>query len=157
MWLPASVLATLLLMSTTPQMLALARRARTTGATWYSTAQLLDWRAMQQQYDWIKTETMPDAVLTGVHDPTYFLFTDRRSLRPYSFDPLLLYYNAGRKSKNPLGTAEDFRRRLQQLNAGYVIATPRDGVAELVTELERSWPGVLRLVQGDRSTGYAIY
>ena len=156
-WPAAAALATLLLVSTTPQVLALARGARATGTTWYSAAQLLDWRALERQYDWIKAETMPDAVLTGVHDPTHFLFTGRLSLRPYSFDPLLLYYKAGRKGENPLGTAEDFRRRLQKLNAGYVIATPRDGVAELVTELEHASPGALRLVQGDPSTGYAIY
>ena len=43
------------------------------------------------------------------------------------------------------------------MNASYVITTPRDGVAEFVTEIQRTSPGALRLVQGDGAPGYAIY
>jgi hypothetical protein len=130
--------------------------ARDTGRTWYGDTGY-DWPAMARQYEWINRETPRDVVLTGIHDPTYYLFTGRKALRPFTFDPMLLFYNVRGKPDNPFGTAENFRRRLNALGADYVIVTPGDGLERLIRELLMAAPGSLTPVNGTPPSGHVIY
>jgi hypothetical protein len=135
----------------------LAGAVRQKGGTWFAADGVNDWHAMTEQIEWIDREAPPDAVVVAIHDPTYYLFTGRKALRPFYFDPFLLYYNVWGRPENPFGTTEDFRRRLLTVNAGYIVVTPTDGVARFVTELSAARPGSLQLVNGSPESGFAIY
>ena len=80
------------------------------------------------RYDWIVRAAPQDAVIAGIHDPTYFLYTGRKSLRPFAFDFILMAYNVGQDATNARGTVDDFRQRLLAMKADYIILSPRDGL-----------------------------
>lgn len=127
------------------------------GGTWFTAAGVDEWHDMRAQYDWISRETSRDAVIAGVHDPTYYLFTGRKALRPFSFNPILISYNVRRSRENPFGTVSDFRKRLVAMKADYVVLTPRDGVQRLTGELLEAVPGSLIPVFGNDPSGHLIY
>jgi hypothetical protein len=135
----------------------LANEVREKGGTWFASGSVTDWREMEKEINWINRETPHDAVLIGIHDPTYYLFTGRQAVRPFSYDPLLLYYNVRGRSDSPLGTSDDFRKRLLDINADYVIATPRDGLEQVVTELLKQAPGSFIPVARTSPSGHTIY
>lgn len=135
----------------------LVTAVREKGGTWFAAAGVNDWREMKRQIEWIDREAPRDAVIVAIHDPTYYLFTKRQALRPFHFDPLLLYYNVHGRPENPFGTAEDFRNRLLALDAAYVVTIPTDGVEQLVRELLAVSPGCLTPVSRNPTSGYVIY
>jgi hypothetical protein len=127
------------------------------GGTWFNARGVDDWKEMRAQYDWIASETRRDSVIAGVHDPTYYLFTGRKALRPFSFKPILLSYNVRGSAENPFGTAADLRHRLLAMKADYLVLTPRDGVERLANELLALVPGSLSPVFGTDPSGHLIY
>jgi hypothetical protein len=138
----------------------LARTASTIhqkGGKWYAPNRVNDWHKMQAQYDWIARKASPDAVIVGIHDPTYFLFTGRKALRPFAFDFILVAYNVGQDTSNARGTVEDFRRRLLAMKADYIILTPRDGLEGMTKGLLAVSPGSLVPVMGDDPRDHMIY
>lgn len=153
----AGALAAVLLASSVAGNWQLASAVREKGGTWFAAWGVNDWHAISEQLAWVDRETPREAIIVAVHDPTYFLFTGRKALRPFNFDPLLLYYNVGNAGAHPFGTTDDFRRRLLAVEADYVIATPDDGVQRVVDELPSLAPGALSPVFEGRSAGFAIY
>jgi hypothetical protein len=122
-----------------------------------------EWDQTERLLAWTSKETPPDAVLTGVLDPAYYLFTGRKSVRAFNADPYLLYYNMGRRLDNPLGTVPEFRDRLLNVHADYVILTLARGfgeaphLRELVSELARSCTGSLTPVAHGRDAEHQVY
>ncbi len=153
----AAVFAVVLLVSAGVANWQLVTAIREKGGTWFGAWGVNDWHAMTQQIAWIDREAPRDAVIVAVHDPTYYLFTDRKALRPFNFDPLLLHYNLRQGSESAFGTVADFRQRLLAIRADYIVLTPNDGLAEVIGELAEASPQSLTAVNGSASSGYIIY
>jgi hypothetical protein len=153
--------ALVLLVAAGTQLFGVVRQARDNGIVWPLTG-AEDWHQTARLLAWVSRETPPGAVLTGNHDPMYYLFTGRKAIRAFDVDPVPLYYRIGRTS-NPLGTVDDFRRRLVATNADYLIITPTRDFAEvpylaqLVAELSESRAGSLLPVAGSEDSGYVVY
>jgi hypothetical protein len=141
---------------------ALAIQAREKGISWPGT-EAEDWNQTARLLSWVSRETPADTVLTGNLDPAYYLFTNRRAVRAFAADPLLLYYNLRNRPENPLGTVDDFRSRLVGVKADYLIVTPAPGFGELphlnrlITDLSHSRAGSLVPVAGSENSGHVIY
>jgi hypothetical protein len=156
-WPPLTAgLAALLLVCGAINQLHLVGAVREKGGAWFRASGVDDWYRMSDQIDWINANAPSDAIVVAVHDPTYYLMTGRKSIRPFNFDPLLLNYNLRRQPGSGLGGTNDFLKRLLRVEADYVVVTPRDGVASLTTDLLEKKPGGLTLVMGDPQ-GFAIY
>jgi hypothetical protein len=144
------------------QLCATVAQAREKGVV-YPVSNAENWDDTERLLKWISRETPADATLTGHLDAMYYLFTGRKAARAFSTDPYLLFYDAGRRSENPLGTVDDFRSRLLTMKADYVIVTApsRSGevahLRQLVDELAKRCPGSLSLAAGNVGSGYAIY
>jgi hypothetical protein len=144
------------------QLSATVRQARERGitsplretTTWNETAYLLTW---------LSKETPTDAVISGNLDPMYYLFTGRKAVRAFAADPLLLYYNLGQQSENPLGTLDDFRNRLVAVKADYLVVTPAANFAEvphlshLISALSQMCAGSLAPVARTADLMHVIY
>ncbi|MGH8247052.1 MAG: hypothetical protein ACREUU_11560, partial [Gammaproteobacteria bacterium] len=135
-----------------------ANNVRQKGSMSFSAeAWVFDWHALTKQLDWVKRETPPDAVLTTILDPTYYLFTGRQAMRPFEFHQLLLYYNLRGQRDNPFGTSDFFRRRVVANKVDYVIVTPRDQLEPVINDLLKTAPGSFQPVSGSPQSGYVIY
>jgi hypothetical protein len=144
------------------QLFATVKQARERGitsplretTTWNDTAYLLTW---------LSKETPTDTVVTGNLDPMYYLFTGRRAVRAFAADPLLLYYNMGQQSENPLGTLDDFRNRLVAVKADYLVVTLAANFAEvphlsrLISELSQMCAGSLAPAARTADSTHVIY
>ncbi len=153
----AALIAAILLGAAGPATWRLAAEVERKGGTWFSADRVPDWQALRRQHRWIERHAGREAVLVGIYDPTYFLFTGRRAVRPFSIDPLLMYYNVGRRPDSPLGTVDDFRRRLIDARADFVLASPGDGLQPMLRDLAGIWPHAVEPVQADLAPGYPIY
>ncbi len=99
----------------------------------------------------------PDAVLATIHDPTYYLFTGRQAMRPFTFDQLGMHYALRVTPANPFGSVDDLRRRLLVMQADYVVVTRADQLQPLAEALAATDPGSLTARMGDPASGYVVY
>jgi hypothetical protein len=131
------------------------------GAAWYAPAFAEDWHRVSPLLEWIANETPRDSVVTGNLDPQYYLYAHRRAVRAFEAEPYRLYYDAGASA--PLGTVEEFRRRLVSAGVDYLVLTPGFDFAEvphlrkLVQGLEDEHPGSVAPAAGDPASGYAVF
>jgi hypothetical protein len=134
----------------------LAQASAARGGTWFNASQVDDWRGIQESLDWVNDHVPNDAVLIATHDPTFFLFTGRRAVRPDSMDPVRLYYNIRGLPFDADADAEALRQRILQANADYVVITPRDAPKRL-ERLSARFPGTFAVVHGTRESRHVIY
>lgn len=143
--------------------LRVAATATERGSVWPSASTAEDWRKISPLLEWVKHATSPGAVITGNLDPAYYLFTNRVAVRAFEPDSYALYYAPLGHARPPLGTLEDFRRRLLRARVDYCIWTPARGFGEgphfrrLLDELATEFPGSLRVVAGEEASGYVVY
>lgn len=154
-----ALLALVLLASAGLELRTLSGLVRERGATSFSVSEgwVFDWRAMRPQIDWIARHAPPDAVLATIHDPTYYLFTGRQAMRPFTFDQLGMHYSLRDTPVAPFGTVDDLRRRLRVMTADYVVVTRADQLQPLVEALAAADPGSLAARFGDPASGYVVY
>ena len=144
------------------QLGAHAMQALEKGTSWPGTG-AEDWNQTARLLSWVSRETPSDTVITGNLDPAYYLFTNRKAVRAFAADPLLLYYNLRNRPENPLGTVDEFRSRLTATKADYLILTTGGGFSEivhldrLVSELSQKCPGSLAPVATDVVPAHVIY
>ena len=62
-----------------------------------------DWKEMQKMFGWIRANTPPDAVIMANLDPLFYLYTGRKALRGFTFDPFRTFYTEG---PGPVSAAE---------------------------------------------------
>ncbi len=120
-----------------------------------------NWLDVSELLAWVRDHTEKDAVLVGNLDPMFYLYTGRKAIRGFYSHPYNLLYSP--QHLNPLGSVSDFRDSIVRQSASYLIVTPNEGFAErpyfkrLVSELEESWPGALRLLYQGRTPEYRVY
>lgn len=145
------------------QLSVVTAQARDKGVVWPAETDVDAWQETSRLLSWISEETPGDAVLTGNLDPMYYLFTGRKAVRAFDINPFLLYYNVAGAPANPLGTSEDFRKRLLGIQADYLIVTPGKGFPEavhmrsLISQLSARFTGSLLPVAGSVNSGYVVF
>lgn len=143
--------------------LEVGAKAHSVGTVSWQAASAEDWRQLLPLFEWVKRETPSTAVVTGNLDPAYFLFAGRPSVRAFTADSYALFYAAPGSARDPLGTVEDFRRRLLKALVDYCIWSPAPGFSEtphfrrLLDGLAEAFPGSLTVVAGREDAGYAVY
>ena len=143
--------------------LDVAAHAQTAGTVSWHARYTEDWSRLSPLLEWVKHQTPSTAVVTGNLDPAYFLFSGRPAVRAFTPDSYALFYGAPGSTRAPLGSVEDFRRRLLQARVDYCIWSPAPGFSEtphlrrLLDGLVQAYPGSLRVVAGREDDGYAVY
>jgi hypothetical protein len=95
----------------------------------YGNRVAFSWSGFQETFAWIRDHTEPDALLATAYDPMYFLYTNRKAIRPALHRPASYFYPYG--AANPdVGTADEIKSQLVKLRVSYLIIDPLDGYAE---------------------------
>ena len=142
---------------------AVGAKARWAGAVSPQATSIEDWRQLSPLLEWVRRETPSATVVTGNLDPAYFLFTERVSVRAFEPDSYALFYAPPGHDLAPLGTVDQFRRRLLGAHVDYCIWSPAPAFSEtphfrrLLDELGDAYPGSLRVVAGTAASGYVVY
>jgi hypothetical protein len=109
----------------------------------------VEWSDYNRLFDWLRTNTDANDVLGSGLDSMLYMYTDRKSLRPFVARPTALIYG---RTGPALGGGPEFIARLSNERIDYIVHLPMPGFAELqpLTELIdttlASHPGCLREV-----------
>ena len=120
------------------------------------------WRETLALADWVRENTPADAIIAGGLDPTIYLYTGRKAIRPFEYKPYALLYNFDRNS-NPFGGPEDLRRHLLSHGITHVVLTPMSGFSEgpyfrgVFDALRHERSGAFRLVNQLPDARYSVY
>jgi hypothetical protein len=156
--LVAALLLTLLIANSARIAYSFTMRTARNGIVWN---QEENWRDLSALLAWVRNHTEKDAILVGNMDPMFYLYTGHKAVRGFYSDPYNLFYSP--KHLNPLGSVSEFRESMVRQNASYLIVTPNEAFAErpyfkgLVSELNETWPGALRLLYQGRTSEYRVY
>lgn len=130
----------------------------------YATLPLSDipvsWSSFEEIFSWIRVHSQPnDAIASGL-DSMIYLYTSRKSFRPFKQDPASLFYGqAGPK----LGTTDDFAKNLKMYRPKYLVSTPMPYFAEeqpfkeLIERVNLKYPGWLKTVYVGNDRRFVIY
>ena len=120
------------------------------------------WPGFQETFAWIRDHTQPAALLATAYDPMYFLYTNRKAIRPAFHRPASYFYPYGAASPD-VGAAEEIKSQLVKLRVAYLIIDPLDGYAEgkatlrLFDDLVRSFGEKAQLVFTSSDGKHRIY
>ena len=89
--------------------------------------QFSGWRDLVSAMRTVSRSEPQDAILAGNLDPVYYLLSSRKSVRSFQANPALLFYTM---SGQPLGTVEEFERRLRETGASHIVSQEVAGFAE---------------------------
>lgn len=102
------------------------------------------WIGFEESFAWIRAHTTPDALLATAYDPMYYLYTERRAIRPALHRPATYFYPYG-GAQPDVGSVQEIKPQLVKLRINYLIVDPLDGYAEgkatvkLLDDLVRSF------------------
>ena len=102
------------------------------------------WSGFEESFAWIRAHTPPDAVLATAYDPMYYLYTQRRAIRPALHRPQSYFYPYANVQPD-VGLVDEIKPQLVKLKISHLIIDPLDGYAEgkattkLMEELVRSF------------------
>jgi hypothetical protein len=114
----------------------------------------VEWSSYESTFAWLRRNAGADDVIASGLDSMFALYTDRRAIRPFVYDPGRLYYGERQAKFTPEETAailESYRPR-------YLVLSPMPGFAEekplgdVIEELRLRYPEwlVLRYRGADR-------
>ena len=115
-----------------------------------------------ETFDWIKKNTDESAVLATAYDPTYYLYTGRKAIRPGFHKPESYFYPYGRANPD-VGLASTVKKNLTELGADYLIVDRIAGFAEqsaqekLMMELLQLYPRQPDLVFASQDSFHKVY
>lgn len=102
------------------------------------------WTGFEESFAWIRAHTTPDTLLATAYDPMYYLYTERRAIRPALHRPATYFYPYG-GAQPDVGSVQEIKPQLVKLRINYLIVDPMDGYAEgkatvkLLDDLVRSF------------------
>ena len=108
---------------------------------------------------WIRASAPPQAVIMGILDPVFYLYTGHPSVRSYSTHPYFLFY-APTGAEDSLGTVNDFLRNLKSHNATVLVSTPfseRKALKKIMEGAISRCPAAFRLVPELPDPEYRVY
>jgi len=131
-WLPAALL--LLLNGVWLSSYLLIRDEGTTRGG-YGSRVPYGWSGFEESFAWIRQNTSVDARLATAYDPMYFLYTGRQAIRPALHRSHTYFYPYGR-AKPDVGSADEIKPELEELQIDYLVVDPLDGYAEAKATLK---------------------
>jgi hypothetical protein len=87
----------------------------------------LSWASYEAVFQWIKAHTQPTDVLASGLDTMIYLYTQRRTFRPFVGRPVSLFYG---DNAPPLGSMEELVTFLKAYKARYFVHLPIPGFKE---------------------------
>jgi hypothetical protein len=115
-----------------------------------------------ETFDWIKRNTDESAILATAYDPTYYLYTGRKAIRPGFHKPESYFYPYGRAQPD-VGSASIVKENLTELGVDYLIIDRIAGFAEqfaqekLMMELLQLYPIQPDLVFVSQDSFHKVY
>jgi hypothetical protein len=102
------------------------------------------WSGQQGVFHWIEQNLPADAVIAAVHDPMYYLYTGRRSIRGFVVNPLESYY-APRHSLASISSPDEIVQILKGYHITHLILIPNMEplMIKFVPVLFQKYPGLL--------------
>ncbi len=85
------------------------------------------WSSYQKVFNWITEHSRPDQVIASGLDTMIYLYTGRRSIRPFIARPTALFYG---EDKPAIGTLKDLELLLKTYKPRYLVHTPMPGFSE---------------------------
>jgi 4-amino-4-deoxy-L-arabinose transferase-like glycosyltransferase len=119
----------------------------------------VSWSSYLSIFHWINHRTRPDDIIAAGLDTMVYLYTNRRSFRPFTMNPLSLFYS---HHSPPLALA-DLIRILQAYRPKYLIQTPMPGFSEekpfskILNEVGVKYPGLLKTVYVGQDKRFLVY
>ena len=87
------------------------------------------WSGFQQTFEWLRSNTPPEARLGGLFDTMYFLYTGRQAVRPWFHRPETYFYPY-RAAQPFMGRPEEIAQELRALGIDYLVLDPTTGFVE---------------------------
>ena len=107
----------------------------------------ISWSSYEGIFQWIKANTQPTDVLASGHQTTIYLYTQRRTIRPFVGRPVSLFYG---DSGPPLGPMEEMVAFLKAYKARYFVHLPmpafkaEEPLSEFVRQVQEHYLGWLK-------------
>ena len=120
-----------------------------------------NWENTRDLLDWIRQNTSQDSIVLGNLDPTYYLYTGRKSVRSFYDDPYLLFFSE--KPETAMGQVSDLVQRVVAYRIKYIIRTPsifyREGPIfnKILDRFIFCYPEALHLVKEGSDPSYKVY
>jgi hypothetical protein len=118
------------------------------------------WSAYEEMFDWIKGHSNPDEAFVSGMDPMLFLYTGRRSFRPYVSRPSSMFY----QDPTPAyGELSEVMETIKSYKAHYLVLSPMPGFsdelpyAQFVVESQKKYPGWLERVYHGKDKRFVIW
>jgi hypothetical protein len=118
------------------------------------------WSSYQKVFAWITEHSKSDEVIASGLDTMLYLYTGRRSFRPFVARPTALFYG----EDNPaLGTLKDLEQLLKIYNPRYLVHTPMPGFseekpfAELLKQVISKRPALLKPVYVGEDKRFVVF
>jgi hypothetical protein len=101
------------------------------GATGYPLAKLgmtrVEWSSYEKTFAWLKENAQADDVIASGFDSMFALYTDRRAVRPFVYNPGRLFYGDRQAARF---TLEEITAILDHYRPRYLVNSPMPGFAE---------------------------
>lgn len=120
---------------------------------------LTAWPSFEGTFSWIRTNTEPADVIACPLDSMVFLYTARKSIRPFAMRPASLFYG----DSAPAATSEQLIAFLREYRAKYLVQTAMPGFSEylpfisIVAEIQQRYPHFLRQVYVGKDSQFKIF
>lgn len=106
----------------------------------------VSWDAYEDVFKWLKDNSQPDDIIASGIDSMMYLYTDRRSVRPFVSNSPSLFYG---QDVPGTGTIRDFCKILETYKPKYLVQTPMPGFSEekpfneLLDKFTKKFPNLL--------------
>ncbi|MEX2112204.1 MAG: hypothetical protein WD845_03415 [Pirellulales bacterium] len=142
----------------------LARHALEVRRTGFLLARLtdapVDWSSYERTFAWLRQNSKPQDVIAAGLDSMVALYTDRRAVRPFVYDPGPLFYGDGPPE---LQTPQKLADILKAYQPRYLVESPMPGfmeeqpLARVLNELRQLYPGWLVVAHRDADPRFVVF
>jgi hypothetical protein len=117
------------------------------------------WASYQDLFHWLKIHSQPDDVIASWKDPMIFLYTGRRTVRPFRINPGLIGYG---KDLEDYGSAEKLFQTLKTYQVRYLVGVPvfafdQNLLDDLISEMQQKYPGLLKQVYSGQDKRFVVF
>jgi hypothetical protein len=120
----------------------------------------VEWPAFQRMFGWLRHNSDPDDVIAAGMDSMMALYTDRRAIHAFVYNPGRLFYSEQQLIFFPL---DELAGILQTYRPRYLVQTPMPGFAEemplmnSIQQLHRRYPEWLVLRYEDSDPRFMVF
>jgi hypothetical protein len=120
----------------------------------------VEWDAYQHMFSWIKANSHEDDLFISGIDPMLYLYTGRRSVRPFASRPTSMYYE---DMAPVLGSLDEIMANISLYKPQYLVMAPMPGLpedlpyAQFVIESQKAFPGWLELAYLGKDKRFTVW